>query len=120
MTHLKTCSYLGSSVNANTWIGASTQALRYLDRLLEIPEIHAIQWVPGAGHDYWADHIDVYQRIQNKGKAFQIGAIPAKDLDLLFESLAPRGVWISSVSGMSNEQEAEAALHKIAKWTKKQ
>ena len=96
------------------------QALRYLDRLLEIPEIHAIQWVPGEGNDYWADHIDVYQRIQNKVKAFQIGAIPAEDLDRLFESLDPRGAWISSVSGISNEQEAEAALHKIAKWTKKQ
>ena len=96
------------------------QALRYLDRLLEIPEIHAIQWVPGAGQDYWADHIEVYQRIQNKGKAFQILSMPAKDLDLLFSVLEPEGVWISSVSGISNEQEAEAALREIAKWTKKQ
>ena len=95
------------------------QALRYLDRLLEIPEIHAIQWVPGAGQDYWADHIEVYQRIQQKKKAFCL-AVPAKDLNLLFEVLDPEGVWISSVSGISNQQEAEAALHKIAKWTKKQ
>jgi hypothetical protein len=31
------------------------RSLRYLDCLLEIPEIHAIQWVPGAGREYWAD-----------------------------------------------------------------
>jgi hypothetical protein len=95
------------------------QALRYLDRLLEIPEIHAIQWVPGAGQDYWADWVEVYQRIQSKKKAFCLG-LPAKDLNLLFEALDPRGVWISNVSGISNEAEAEAALHAIAKWTRKQ
>ncbi|MDA0322983.1 MAG: trimethylamine corrinoid protein 2 [Verrucomicrobia bacterium] len=96
------------------------QALRYLDRLLEIPEIHAIQWVPGAGQDYWADWIEVYQRIQNKKKALQLPAVPLEDLDRLFEVLSPQGVWISSVPGVSSQQEAEAALHKIAKWTKRQ
>jgi hypothetical protein len=94
------------------------QALRYLDRLLEIPEIHAIQWVPGAGHDYWADSIDVYRRIQSRKKALCLG-LPARDLPLLFETLDPEGVWIS-VGGISNQQEADAALRAIAKWTKKQ
>ncbi len=94
------------------------QALRYLDRLLEMPEIHAIQWVPGAGHDYWADSIDVYRRIQSRNKALCLG-LPAKDLPLLFKTLDPRGVWLS-VWGISNQQEAEAALGDIAKWTRKQ
>lgn len=96
------------------------QALRYLDRLLEIPEIHAIQWVPGAGQDYWADWIEVYQRIQNKNKALQIHSVPAKDISRLFEALHPEGVWIGSVSGVSNQQEAEAILGEIAQWTKRQ
>ena len=95
------------------------QALRYLDRLLDIPEIHAIQWVPGAGQEYWADWIDVYQRIQSKKKALQILSIPSKDIPLLFEVLEPEGVWISSVSGVSNMEEAAAVLRKIARWTKK-
>jgi len=96
------------------------QALRFLDRLLEIPEIQAIQWVPGAGQDYWADWINVYQRIQSKNKALQINSIPAKDLPRLFECLKPEGVWISSVSGIANDQEAEAALRQISKWTTRQ
>ncbi len=96
------------------------QALRYLDRLLDIPEIHAIQWVPGAGrNNYWGDWIEVYQRIQSKGKAIQIG-MPAKDLDRLFEVLSPEGVWLSRVGGVSNQAEAEAVLDRVAKWTKRQ
>jgi hypothetical protein len=94
------------------------QALRYLDRLLDIPEIHAIQWVPGAGHEHWADWIPVYQRIQQKHKAMQINSVPAQDLPRLFETLRPEGVWISHVSGIANQQEAETALKMIAKWTR--
>ncbi len=92
------------------------QALRYLDRLLDIPDIHAIQWVPGAGQDYWADWIEVYQRIQSRKKAFTIG-VPRKDLDHLFEVLAPEGVLLGV--GVSNREDAEATLAKIAKWTKR-
>lgn len=95
------------------------QALRYLDRLLDIPEIHAIQWVPGAGNDYWADWIDVYRRIQARQKAFCL-SLPAADLPRLFESLEPNGVWISGVSGISNRNEAETALRMIAAWTARQ
>lgn len=95
------------------------QALRFLDRLLDIPEIHAIQWVPGAGHEYWAGWIEVYQRIQNRKKALQLSSIPARDLPHLFEVLAPRGVWISSVSGIQNEAEASAVLNLISGWTRK-
>jgi len=96
------------------------QALRYLDRLLDIPEIHAIQWVPGVGHDYWAEWIAVYQRIQKKRKALQILSVPARDLPRLFQALSPEGVWISSVSGISDLHEAETALTNIARWTRQQ
>ncbi len=95
------------------------QALRFLDRLLEIPEIQAIQWVPGAGRDYWADSIPVYQRIQDKHKALQLFSIPARDLPRLFQALSPEGVWISSVSGIAGRAEAEAVLKEIAGWTRK-
>jgi hypothetical protein len=93
------------------------QALRYLDRLLEIPEIHAIQWVPGAGREAWWEWKGVYQRIQQGKKALQILSVPAQDLHDLFEVLSPEGVWISSVSGISSSEEAEAVLRLVAAWT---
>ena len=95
------------------------QALRFLDRLLDIPEIHAIQWVPGAGNDYWGDWIEVYQRIQARGKALQIISVPIEDLPRLAEVLDPHGVWISRVEGIENEADARSALSELERWTRR-
>ena len=92
------------------------QALRYLDALLDIPEIHAIQWVPGAGQSYWADWIDVYRRIQSRGKALQVASVPATELNRLFETLRPEGVWLSHISGITDREEADAALQAVKRW----
>lgn len=96
------------------------QALRHLDRLLEIPEIQAIQWVPGAGRAGWRGAIPVYQRLQSKRKSFYILPVPAADLDELFTLLAPEGAWISQVSGISSLDEADAVMKKISRWTRRQ
>jgi hypothetical protein len=95
------------------------QALRYLDRLLDIPEIHAIQWVPGAGNEYWGDWIEVYQRIQARNKAFVTGHIPIDELPLLTEALAPEGVWIGGVGGIGTQEEAETVFKRLSTWTRK-
>ena len=91
-------------------------ALRHLDRLLDIPEIHAIQWVAGAGHDYWADNIEVFQRIQNKGRALQIGPVPCEDLGHLFEVLRPEGVWLVGVSDVRSREQADEVLAAVTRW----
>jgi len=90
------------------------QALRYLDTLLALPEIHAIQWVPGAGQDHWARWIEVYQRIQAAGKAFILYP-PFEDLDYVMEVLRPEGAWLS-VSGVHEIETAEAAVRKLSSW----
>jgi hypothetical protein len=93
------------------------QALRFLDRIMEIPNLHAIQWVPGANRDYWKNWVHVYQRIQNAGKALVI-YVPANDLEDVFRCLKPEGVWLW-VQGVKDKQEADAALKKVAGWTRK-
>ncbi|MGC9347316.1 MAG: trimethylamine corrinoid protein 2 [Anaerolineae bacterium] len=90
------------------------QALRYLDTLLAIPEIHAIQWVPGAGQDHWADWVQVYRRIQAAGKACCLYP-PVQDLDDVIEALRPEGAWLI-VSGVENQAMAQAALKKVERW----
>ncbi len=92
------------------------QALRFLDRLLEIPEIDAIQWVPGSPNEDWHKWIDVYQKIQAKGKALQIISVAAADLHQISEVLKPEGIWISNLKGINNSDEAEAALKTLSSW----
>ncbi|MFH1570015.1 MAG: hypothetical protein ABIL09_18625 [Gemmatimonadota bacterium] len=90
------------------------QALRFLDRLLAIPQIHAIQWVPGAGNDHWLNWVEVYQRIQAAGKAFVLYP-PLQDLDKVFQLLRPEGAWLH-LGGVADRDTAEAALEAVARW----
>ncbi len=90
------------------------QALRYLDLLLAIPEIDAIQWVPGAGQSHWSDWIDVYRRIQAAGKAFILYP-PADELDQVFAALRPEGVWLS-VAGVADDDQARSVLQSVHRW----
>jgi hypothetical protein len=90
------------------------QALRYLDTLLALPEIHAIQWVPGAGQDHWARWVKVYQRIQAAGKAFCLYP-PVEELDEVFDALRPEGAWLI-VSGVEDAKMAAEVVKKVSKW----
>ena len=90
------------------------QALRFLDTLLAMPEIHAIQWVAGAGYDYWLNWVEVYQRIQAAGKALVLYP-PLKDLPKVFDVLRPEGVWLQ-VGGVPDQAAAEAARKAVERW----
>jgi hypothetical protein len=70
--------------------------------------------VPGAGRDYWANWIKVYQRIQSAKKAFCLN-VPLKDLDLLFDVLQPEGAWVT-VDGIQNNEIADKVLSRFRRW----
>ncbi len=91
------------------------QALRYLDILLDLPQIHAIQWVPGAGRDHWRQWVPVYRRIQQRGKSFCLN-VSVRELPEVFQALRPEGAWLL-VSGVSDQESAAAALDRIARWS---
>ncbi len=89
-------------------------ALRFLDLLLDIPEIHAIQWVAGAGRDYWGDWIDVYKRIQKAGKGFCVDLSP-EDLDSFTEVFRPEGVWLN-ILNVADKDVAATVMKKVTAW----
>lgn len=89
-------------------------ALRFLDALLAVPEIHAIQWVAGANYDYWLNWVEVYQRIQSAGKAFVLYP-PLQDLPKVFDLLRPEGAWLQ-VGGVADRDTAEAARAAVERW----
>jgi len=92
-------------------------ALRHLDALLEVDELDAIQFVPGAGNEDLARWIPVYQRIQGAGKAMQILDVNVDNLDLLFDNLRPDGVFVGGVGGVRDEETARRVLARFARWT---
>lgn len=92
-------------------------ALRHLDTLLEIPELDAIQWVPGAGNEGLERWVSVYQRIQEAGKGIEVQGVTTGNIDLLFEELRPEGVFICSVGGVDDRESAEAVLKHLERWS---
>ncbi|MFO7635908.1 MAG: hypothetical protein R6W96_01205 [Clostridia bacterium] len=89
-------------------------ALVHLDSLLQIKELDAIQWVPGAGNEGFHRWIGVYKKIQKASKGIQVLVQPG-ELGEVFEHLDPEGVMLC-VQGIENESQAENVMKKIKKW----
>lgn len=70
------------------------QALRHLDDLLAIPNLHGIQWVPGEGAKPAKDWIHVLQKIQKAGKLIQMTITPS-DFIPIIDALEPEGVMLA-------------------------
>jgi hypothetical protein len=89
-------------------------ALRHLDAILSIPELEALQFVPGAGNEGYARWIEVYQRAQAAGKAIQV-ICKLDEMDLVVETLDPHGVLLS-VGNVSSREAAEYLLRELERW----
>jgi hypothetical protein len=61
-------------------------ALHHLDTLLGIPELQAIQWVPGAGHEAVAQWLPLLGRMHRGGKSTVIYAQPG-EVGLLLDAV---------------------------------
>jgi hypothetical protein len=64
---------------------------RHLDSLLEIPEIRAIQYTPGAGSPSALAWLDMFRRVQDRQRSLLIFA-PVDEVLPLLESLRPEGL----------------------------
>jgi len=91
-------------------------ALKHLDKLLQIDELKGIQWVYGAGQPTAAYWIDVLKKIQNAGKLIQVDIVP-EDLDVLLEELKPEGVMYKV--RCKTEDEAKNLIKKVENSYKK-
>jgi hypothetical protein len=91
-------------------------ALRHLDTILDIPELDAVQWVPGAGREVFSKWIQVYQKIQAAGKSL-IVYCEVNDLELVMETLSPRGLALA-ISGVPDLETGENLLAGLEMWTR--
>lgn len=66
-------------------------AARHIDSLLEVPEIQAIQFTPGEGTPSALPWIEMFRKIQAKGRSLYIFAMQS-DIDGLCDALKPEGL----------------------------
>ncbi|AUS97958.1 hypothetical protein CDQ84_00805 [Clostridium thermosuccinogenes] len=91
-------------------------AIRHLDSILSIKELDAVQWVPTAGQEGFAQWAHIYTKIQAAGKSVQLHTISVKELPLVFETLKPEGIWFSSITGINDRYTADEVLKRISAW----
>lgn len=89
-----------------------TVALQHLDLLLSLPEIRAIQWVPGAGHEAILQWVPLIRRIQKAGKSVLVYAKPA-EIPALLGEVSARGLCIGT--GCTSEPEARELLDVVSR-----
>ena len=88
-------------------------AIRHLDLLLDVPQIKAIQWVPGAGAPPQIEWIPLHQRIQATGKGLVI-AVEKWEVEPLLRELSPEGLLLRT--HCDSEAEARELLKQVEKW----
>ncbi len=82
-------------------------ALKHLDRILQIPGLGGVQWVYGAGNPTAAHWIPEIKKIQAAGKCVYIEVVP-EELEIMLENLSPEGLMYHIVA--ESEQEARELL----------
>ncbi len=87
---------------------------RHLDRILELPNLHAIQWVQGMGDDLpimqW---VPLIKRIQAAGKSVMVD-LTHDELDDFASAVEPKGILLTMAS--EDEEEEHAILKRAAQW----
>lgn len=89
-------------------------ALRHLDSILSIPELGALQWVPGAGNEVFNRWVWVYQKVQKAGKGIQVSC-QLSEVDAVMETLDPHGLFLY-VAGVPDRNAGLEMLAKLEKW----
>jgi len=89
----------------------------HFDILSEMPEITAIQWIPGAGNPTAAQDPAPVIRAQQAGKPVQVHCCIG-DLDAIFEVLAPKGVMLRMTPGdiKPDADVCRTAVKRIEQW----
>ncbi|MDH7598912.1 MAG: hypothetical protein QHH07_04635 [Sedimentisphaerales bacterium] len=84
-------------------------AIRHLDPLLEIEQLKAIQWTPGAGQPQGGDPCwyGLYRRIRNAGKSVMASWVQIAELEPLLDAVGPEGLAV--LMDFQSERDIEQA-----------
>jgi hypothetical protein len=84
--------------------------------LLALPELHAIQWVPGAGHEEVKQWIPLIRHIQDNGKGVQVLCQP-EEVEFLMTQIRHEGLCLNT--HCETEREAIALVDLVYRLSKR-
>jgi hypothetical protein len=87
-------------------------AFRHVDALCELPRLHALQILPGAGKPTAIHYLDVLRKVQRAGKNLQMYLEP-EEVKPALEQLSARGLFLSV--GCKTEAQARQLLRDAEK-----
>ena len=86
---------------------------RHLDKILELPEINAIQWVQGMGNDtpimQW---VPLIKKVQSAGKSLVID-LKVSELEPFMSEVDPRGILLCIDADLNTQNDI---LRRVKKW----
>ena len=85
-------------------------ARQHLNTLLGLSELHAIQWLPGAGREEIAQWIPLIQQVQAAGKRIAVYVQP-EEIPLLLRECKPDGLFINTTC--KSEDEARRVVEAV-------
>ena len=107
----KQCAFLDHVIHHVDGIGN----FAHVDALCEIPDLQALQILPGADKPSPLHYMDVLKKVQKAGKNLHI-TIPIDEVETALSELSARGLFISTRA--ATEEEARALLKKAEQWSR--
>lgn len=86
----------------------------HVDALCELPQLHALQILPGAGKPSALHYMDVLKKVQAAGKGLQMYLSP-EEVKPALEQLSARGLLITTHT--NTEAEARQLLKDAECWS---
>ena len=90
------------------------RAFAHVPALCELPQLQAIQILPGAGKPTPLHYAEILKTVQNAGKNLQI-TIPIEEVGQALNMLSAKGLFIHT--NAATETEARDLLQKVKSWS---
>jgi hypothetical protein len=92
-------------------------AFAHVPALCELPGIHALQILPGAGKPSPLHYIDTLKYVQSKGKNLHI-CVPPHEVETALELLSAKRLYIATWCNTGTEEEAQNIIGLAEKYSK--
>jgi len=108
---------LSSTVGRAIYHLDGPDAVKHLDRVLDLPHLSMLQWVPGAGQPGGFEHwMHIFKRAQEKGKRIYLPCAPSQ-LQTAIREFRPELTFVL-MGEVASIEEAQKLMRDAERWTR--